>query len=229
MIQTVIVEDDPMVAQINSQYLTRLGGFHVEAVFQDGTEALDYLRRRPVDLVILDVHMPRMDGGEVLRRMRAKNILTPVIIVTAVTDTKVVGEALGLGIIDYLIKPYSYARFQEAVGKYLSKMDLMKSNATVDQSMVDRILSGESQPIYEGLSKGLNRSTLDTIYGYLQRRPGEQHTCESISAESGLSKVTVRRYLNYLIETGDVLSSIDYETGGRPRLLYQIKEPGRSV
>ena len=227
MIRTIIVEDDPMVAQINSQYLSQMGGFRVEAILQNGSDALDFLRREPVDLVILDMYMPRVNGGEVLRRMRAENILTSVIIVTAVTDAKTIGEALGLGIIDYLIKPYSFTRFREAIDKYLTKMDLIRSADTLDQSMVDRLLNGDTQPVREKLNKGLNQNTLSSIYRLLQLRPDGQHTCESLSAASGLSKVTVRRYLNYLIETGDVLSSIDYETGGRPRVLYELKRPRR--
>ncbi len=226
MIHTVIVEDDPMVAQINQQYLLQLGDFHIDAVFTNGRDALGYLRQNPADLLILDVYMPTISGDELLRRMRAENILSAVIMVTAATEMRIVDEALHLGIVDYLIKPYSFSRFQGAVQKYLMKADLLKSSATVDQAVVDRLLGGESLPDgeYSDLRKGLNPKTLSYICEYLNQHAGERHTCESISAASGLSKVTVRRYLNYLIESGQVLSSIDYETGGRPRVLYRMKQ-----
>ena len=69
----------------------------------------------------------------------------------------------------------------------------------------------------------MNPKTHDRVKSYLRERPDEKHTCESLSAALGLSKVTIRRYLNYLIEIQEMVSSIDYETGGRPRVLYLLK------
>ena len=223
MIRTVIVEDDPMVAQIIGQYLRQLGDFRVEAVFSSGREALEHLRRSGADLVILDVYMPSMNGSELLRRMRGEGIPTAVIMVTAATEMRVVDEALRLGIVDYLIKPYTFDRFQAAIRKFLAKDNLLKSSTTVDQAVVDRLLVG-GPAAGTDLRKGLHQRTLAHVCEVLQGQRGEKHTCESISAATGLSKVTVRRYLNYLIETGQVVSSIDYETGGRPGVLYKVKE-----
>ena len=223
MIRTVIVEDDPMVAQINGQYLRQLGDFRVEAVFSSGREALEHLRRSGADLVILDVYMPAMNGSVLLRRMRGEGIPTAVIMVTAATEMRVVDEALRLGIVDYLIKPYTFDRFQAAIRKFLAKDNLLKSSTTVDQAVVDRLLVG-GPAAGTDLRKGLHQRTLAHVCEVLQGQRGEKHTCESISAATGLSKVTVRRYLNYLIETGQVVSSIDYETGGRPGVLYRVKE-----
>ena len=212
-----------MVAQINGQYLRQLGYFRVEAVFSSGREALEHLRRSGADLVILDVYMPSMNGSELLRRMRGEGIPTAVIMVTAATEMRVVDEALRLGIVDYLIKPYTFDRFQAAIRKFLAKDNLLKSSTTVDQAVVDRLLVG-GPAAGTDLRKGLHQRTLAHVCEVLQGQRGEKHTCESISAATGLSKVTVRRYLNYLIETGQVVSSIDYETGGRPGVLYRVKE-----
>ena len=90
--------------------------------------------------------------------------------------------------------------------------------------MVDRLLGNHpSRPAGQALPKGLNAKTLESIREVLLLEPDGNHTCESISAASGLSRVTVRHYLNYLIETGFLTSSIDYETGGRPRVMYRMK------
>jgi len=225
MIHTIIVEDDPMVAQINRQYLQQMGELRVDAVLSNGRDAWEFLQAHPVDLVVLDVYMPGITGTELLRRMRAENLRCAVIMVTAATEMSMVDEALRLGIVDYLIKPFSFSRFQEAVQKYLSKKDLLSSSDKADQAVVDRLLRNEpARAVDHGeLRKGLNQKTLSYIYDYLREHAPEKHTCESLSAASGLSKVTIRRYLNYLIETGQVLSSIDYETGGRPRVLYRLK------
>lgn len=223
MMRAIIVEDDPMVAQINAQYLRQMGGFQVDGMFTNGRDALKHLRQYGADLAILDVYMPSMSGSELLCEMRGERIQTAVIMITAATEMKVVHEALQLGIVDYLIKPYSFDRFHDAVQKFLAKDALLKSSATVDQSVVDRLFVGGASADAE-LRKGLNQKTLTHIYEFLCDRCTEKHTCESISTATKLSKVTVRRYLNYLIETGKVISSIDYETGGRPGVLYKIRE-----
>ncbi|QAT50548.1 response regulator [Caproiciproducens sp. NJN-50] len=227
MIHAAIVEDDPMVAQINRQYLQQFGDFKIDGVFGNGRDAWEYVHENQPDLVILDVYMPIVSGIELLSRLRGENIKSAVIMVTAATEMSVVEEALRMGIVDYLVKPFSFQRFQEAIQKYLSKVNLLKSSTTVNQTMVDRLLNNKPvsfDPDHSELRKGLSQSTLAGLYSCLKEQADEKQTCESISARAGLSKVTVRRYLNYLIETGLVSSSIDYETGGRPRVLYQLKE-----
>ena len=221
MIRIVIVEDDPMVARINADYLNKLEGFCVVAQFSNGQDALHYLREHPVDLAIVDVYMPICSGIELLRKMRSEWNRTAVIMVTAAAEMHMVDEALHLGIEDYIIKPYSYDRLRESVLRFRDKNSLVRRSGRVSQDMVDRLLGNPSQPPVPPMPKGLNPKTLETIRLALRRETGD-HTCESISDSSGLSRVTVRHYLNYLIETGELTSAIDYETGGRPRVLYRV-------
>lgn len=225
MTRVIIAEDDPMVAQLNAQYLSQLPGLRVDGIFSNGRDALAYLSSHDVELAIIDMYMPMLNGLELLRKIRGSGIQTSVIMITAATEMRVVEEALRLGIEDYIIKPFAFSRLREAVQKYLTKASLVQSNDRVSQSVVDQLLSNElpaDAPRRE-LRKGLNIKTLQSIEDHLRSSREEAHTCESISAASGLSKVTVRHYLNYLIEIGNLDSSIDYETGGRPRILYRMK------
>lgn len=221
----IIVEDDPIIAQLNEQYLSQLEGVSMAAVLSNGRDALEYLKSHPVELAILDVYMPIMSGLELLRAIRGAGIQTAVIMITAATEMQVVEEALRLGIEDYIIKPFPFNRLQEAVRKYMSKAQLVKCREKADQAVVDQLLNNSfaTEKATQELRKGLNVKTLGSIEALIRENPETPHTCESISAESGLSKVTVRHYLNYLIETGILRSSIDYETGGRPRVLYRLK------
>ena len=221
----IIVEDDPLVAQLNSQYLSRLEGVELQGIFSNGADALEFLKVNPVDLAIMDVYMPTMNGLELLRAIRGAGIQTAVIMITAATEMQVVGEALRLGIEDYIIKPFSFQRLQETVQNYQNKISLVRRQDKADQAVVDQLLRNAfaSQGTTRELRKGLNAKTLESIESLIRENPDGPHTCESISAESGLSKVTVRHYLNYLMETGVLRSSIDYETGGRPRVLYRLR------
>lgn len=221
----IIVEDDPMVAQLNGQYLSQLEGVTLRGQFSNGAQALEYLKENPVELAIMDVYMPTMSGLELLRAIRGAGIQTAVIMITAATEMQVVEEALRLGIEDYIIKPFSYQRLREAVQNYMHKANLVRRSAKADQAVVDQLLRNafKETTTTRELRKGLNAKTLQSIEELIRSDPQGQYTCESISADSGLSKVTVRHYLNYLIETGTLRSSIDYETGGRPRVLYRLK------
>ena len=70
MYKVLIVEDDPMVAMINEQFVSRHKDFVVAHKCNDGKSALEYLDENEVDLIILDVYMPYMDGFETLRQIR---------------------------------------------------------------------------------------------------------------------------------------------------------------
>ena len=221
MIRIIIVEDDPLIAQLNAAYLSRLDGFQVTGVFTNSLEALTSLRENPVELAIVDVYMPVCTGVELLRRVRSEQLPTAVIMVTAATEMPVVEEALRLGIEDYIIKPFSYDRLRDSIQRFRDKKNLVHGSARASQAMVDQLL-GNQRRTSSALPKGLNAKTLESIRKFMDD-PAVEYTCESLSADCGLSRVTVRHYLNYLIDTGVLSSSVDYETGGRPRQLYRLK------
>ena len=223
--KVIIVEDDSMVAQLNAQYLSQLEGISVMGCFTNGRDALTYMESHTVDLAVMDMYMPNMNGLELLRSIRGAGIQCGVIMITAATEMQIVEDTIRLGIEDYIIKPFSYQRLRDAVQKYARKIALVKGSARADQSVVDQLLHSTFSPEQapRELRKGLNAKTLQSLEQLLRENPESPHTCESISAVSGLSKVTVRHYLNFLMETGVLSSSIDYETGGRPRVLYRLK------
>lgn len=70
MYKVLIVEDDPMVAMINEQYVLKHGKFKVVGKCQDGEKAIEFLAKNEADLVVMDVFMPKTDGFETLRRLR---------------------------------------------------------------------------------------------------------------------------------------------------------------
>lgn len=226
MIRSIIVEDDSMVAEINKEYLLRFSDFKVDRIFTNGRDALEYLRQNPVDLAILDQYMPVLSGNELLREMRGSNIRTAVIMITSAAEAVIVEESLRYGIVDYLIKPFTFSRFEEAIQRFLAMKTLLKTTPVVSQKDVDLLLRSSAEDIHiaqSALGKGLNQRTLEHIQDYLREHLADKHTSKSISEAVGLSGVTVRRYLNYLIETDQINSTIDYETGGRPRVLYHLK------
>jgi two-component system, OmpR family, response regulator AdeR len=100
----LIVEDEPHIAQVLDGYLKR-DGYRTELA-ADGERAVELHRAAKPDLVLLDVQLPKMDGLEVLRRIR-ETAMTPVIMVTAMAEDldKLLG--LRMGADDYVVKPFS--------------------------------------------------------------------------------------------------------------------------
>lgn len=230
MLNIIIVEDDPMVMEINRQYANRIKGVKVLACLRDGRDALNYLGANKADLILMDLYMPEMTGLELLRKLRTAGDQTDVIMVTADNALKDIKEAMSLGILDYLIKPFEFARFKQAVERCLAKHVLTgkekDGTETLTQEDIDLILQGDTgepsrdEVIYD---KGIQSSTLDKLISCLEESPGEDADCEYLASASGLSKVTVRRYMNYLIENDKAESVIDYKTGGRPAIRYRKK------
>jgi len=222
--KVLIVEDDPMVAMINEQYVCKNPLFKVAGTCRNGQEALDFLEANCVDLIVLDVFMPYMDGIETLKKIREKKIAAEVIMVTAANDSNTIEETMHLGVIDYLIKPFAFERFQVALEKFVSHHTILKANTVLDQSCIDNMISSSSvQTIninQNELPKGIQKKTLALIEDYFSQNPGWQ-TVGMIAEKLGISIVTARHYMNYLEEQGFIVADINYSTGGRPSILYE--------
>lgn len=227
MVRTIVADDDPMVAEINRQYLLRAGPFQVDGSYSTAAAALEHLNNVPTDLLILGLRNSIPDNLFLLRTIRLKHIPCSVIMATTACSIQTVDEFLRLGVMDYLVKPYSYDRFEAACRRYLETEELLQRNPMADQQMLDRLLGREAAVGSCELHKGLSQKTMDLIQNQLRHHPGLSLACEDFAAATGLSKVTVRRYLNYLVGAGQIDSTIDYETGGRPRLLYFLRTEGQ--
>lgn len=210
-----------MVAAINKQYVERNNQLELTGIFSNGNDGLKYLENHKVDLIILDMYMPIMDGQQFLKKLRSGGNTVDIIMVTAASDINSIRSLLSYGLIDYLVKPFEYSRFAKALDKFTQKQDIIEHNRDLSQNQLDEFLSFTKGNEKELLpSKGLQSKTLDSIRAYLNQHTGEDLTSEQIADEVGLSRVTIRRYMNYLIELKEVSSDVDYNTGGRPSIIY---------
>ena len=220
--RVLIVEDDPMVAMINEQYVCKNPDFCVVSSCRNGQDALDFLKANQVDLILLDVFMPLMDGIETLKKIREMKIDSEVIMVTAANDSSTIENTMHLGVLDYLIKPFAYERFEVSLEKFASKIKMLKGNQTLDQSCIDSLISNLSaaKPEEKSFPKGITEKTLENILSYF-KKSFDWHTADMVAEDLGLSIVTARTYMNYLVKEGFLQESINYETGGRPSMLYK--------
>ena len=220
MFEVLIVEDDPMVAMINKQYVMQNKNFHCAGLCRDGNSAWDFLLQNRVDLIILDQYMPQKTGIALLRQIRKKEIPVSVIMVTAANDGATVEEALRLGIVDYLVKPFNSGRFNQALNKFLTMKNTFSDDG-LNQKKIDDLINGSPDLETNTLPKGIQEITLNRIRDYMKENAIEEKTGEVIADALGVSRVTVRRYMNYLLEKGEISGRMNYETGGRPSMLYR--------
>ena len=222
MYKVLIVEDDPMVAMINEQFVSRHKDFTVSNKCSDGKSALEYLEDNDVDLIIHDVYMPYMDGFETLRQIRKKQISVDVIMVTAANEREQLKEGLHLGVVDYLVKPFTFERFKVALDKFIAQVEALKALDKVNQKNIDFLIDKSRKKANELYPKGIQEKTLQTIIEHLKENKSKWLTGDEIAEKVGLTGVTVRRYMAHLVEAGMVIADMNYETGGRPRMLYKL-------
>ena len=220
MIRTLVVEDDALVAEVHASYVERVPGFTVAGVAHRATEALEILAARPVELVLLDFHLPDAEGLDLLRTIRGRaRSPIDVIAVTAARDTDSIRRAIAGGVVQYLVKPFAFATFADKLERYARYREQLAGAAEGDQERVDAMLGTLRGSAARTLPKGLNATTLDHVRTAV-RDAVEPLTASEVAGRCGLSRVTARRYLEHIAVEGVVSLSMRYGGTGRPEHLY---------
>lgn len=219
MISVLVVEDDAVAAEAHRQYVTRVAGFEVAGVARSGADALRFCERQRVDLVLLDFYLPDTHGLAVCRALRAAGSTVDVIAVTSARDLAVVKAAVSAGIVQYLLKPFTFASLREKLERYAQFRQ--SAGRAADQTDVDRALATLRAPAPQALPKGMSGQTLDAIVAAL-REQAEGLSAGAAAIATGVSRVTARRYLEYLADNGLATREPRYGQVGRPELWYRV-------
>lgn len=223
MIRTLVVEDDPVLAEAHAAFARRVPGFEIVGVAGLGTEALRVLATREVDLLLLDLYLPDMHGLDLCRAMRARGHQADVIVVTSARDLALVRSAVSLGVVHYLLKPFSFAAFSERLDGYAEYRrriaDEPGESVATGQDDVDQAFAAlRRTPQTPPLPKGLAPATLEAVVARL--RTGSQVSAADIADAVGISRPTARRYLDHLSTRRLVHREPRYGRTGRPEYLY---------
>ena len=118
-IRVLVVEDEAVGAEAHATYVGRVPGFEVAGVARSGVEVLRHLRKDPdVDLLLLDIHLPDVHGLELLQRVRLEGRLCDAIAVTSARDLEVVRRAVSQGVVQYVLKPFTFAALRAKLEQY---------------------------------------------------------------------------------------------------------------
>ena len=218
----LVVEDEAVVAEANALYLQRLG-LHVLGVARCGRDALRLLAAHPdIDLVVLDMNLPDSHGLDLLRRIRGAGHGADVIAVTAARDVEVVRQAVAQGVVAYVIKPFTFSSVRTKIEQYLAyRVQLDSRRAALGQSDVDAMIATLRPALSsQHLPKGLSVEMLGRITTVLQ--PADPLSAGEVAELVGTSRVTARRYLEYLADASLAERRTSHDgRAGRPEVRYR--------
>ena len=120
--RVLVVDDDPNVQEILREFLSAKGYEIITA--GDGAEGLRRVKEERPHLILLDIQMPKMDGLEVLRRLREIDKEVSVIMITSVNEQEIARKAMELGAFDYIVKPLDLPYLEQSLWYKITTMTL---------------------------------------------------------------------------------------------------------
>ncbi|MBP2627123.1 MAG: response regulator receiver and unknown domain protein [Firmicutes bacterium] len=214
-IRVLIVDDDPMVADINKNYTEAIAGFCVIGIAKNGKDAIYQINTFDIDLVILDIYLPEINGVDILSLIRREEKNIDVIMITAADDSATVSRVLRQGVVAYITKPFKFDRFRLILENYRRHKQTMLQKSNLEQSDIDKIFATPVRSEKQGTPKNLHAQTLTLITNYLLGC-SEPISAEELASGVGISRVTCRRYLEYLVNEGQLQMDLCYVSVGRP-------------
>ncbi len=203
-ISILTIDDEEQICFAFNE-LFRLQGWSAYSALnmEDGLKIFD--QKKP-DIVLLDYHMPHINGVEGCRMIRRRDPHVPILVFTIEEDPKVVDAFLEAGASDFAIKPIKGPDIISRIRLHLRLLEKTRTYQNIP------------------LEKGMSLATLTLVEEYL-KKCREAATVDEIAKGTGLANQTIYRYLQYLIREGKVEQKNSYGKVGRPRRFYRIISP----
>ncbi|RLE16913.1 MAG: two-component system response regulator [Actinobacteria bacterium] len=217
MISVLIVEDDFRVAGLHREFVERCKGFQIAGVALTASQAITMNRELVPDLILLDLYLPDEHGIDIVATLRSDSG-ADVIVITAARDVPNIRAAMQHGALFYLVKPFRFAAFRERLEAFARLRATLIRSPELSQTDIDNAF-GTLRTARPDLPKGLSAQTLYAIERTLQEAD-QSLSSEAVAHLTGVSRVTARRYLIFLVESGRAEVHSEYGTPGRPMHLY---------
>ncbi|WP_434512084.1 response regulator [Desulfitobacterium sp. AusDCA] len=202
----LIMDDDQSLRYMLKEIFTFMGWSPI--AYPNGREGLKEFLNHGADIILVDYHMPEIDGLETVRLIREHDLQVPILVLTVDERQEIANRFLDEGATDFALKPVKAPDLIARVQLHKRLLDMTKTYQATPKIQYEAFVT-----------KGISKSTLSYIEKYLieSKQPS---TVEVISQELGLATPTVYRYLTYLIQQGKVQPIPSYQKMGRPKNRY---------
>ncbi len=224
---TVLAVDDSQDILFALSAICELEGWRAITT-TEGNEVLTLMETDRPDIVLVDYHMPRMDGIEVVRSIRAVNPHIPILVLTIESARSVADAFLAMGADDFALKPVKPVDLISRIRVHLRTTSrtapgpIPAAETASTEAPPKSATGSEKFAAHEEYVKGISPFTLAIVCRFLQEHR-EYLTINEISAGCGLAYQTTYRYLTYLVGEGSVLIHSEYGRQGRPKQKYRWK------
>ncbi len=212
MMTCIAVDDEPLALELMETYIAQVPGLELKGTFTDAISAWGYLQRNPIDLVFLDIQMPDISGIQLARSLNRRS---PLIIFTSAFGKYAV-EGFNVDAVDYLLKPFEFSRFQEAIRKAKDYKDMYQASGTSeDQAIFVKsdyqnvriatkdilFIEGFDDYIRIHLDNGKSINTLMSLKGIIEKLPEQDFI--RIHRSYIVSTKKIQRIHNQMIQIGN--------------------------
>lgn len=203
----IIIMDDEQSLRYMLSEIFKFAGWDPIA-YPNGREGIKGFLNHGADIILVDYHMPEIDGLETVRLIREQDQQIPILVLTVDERQEIADRFLDAGATDFALKP---VKAPDLIARVQLHMRLLNMTRTVQAT---------PKMQYEVfVTKGISKTTLSYIEGYLTASQ-QPSTVEEISKQLSLAVPTVYRYLTYLVQYGKVRSIPSYQKIGRPKNRY---------
>lgn len=222
-VRTLVVDDDFRVARIHATSVERIEGFMCVGQAHTAAQARELIEREQPDLLILDIYLPDEDGLSLLRSLTGAGCAPDCIFITAARDLGSVREAMGLGAVHYLVKPFGFAQLKaklESYRRWRAEVASGSQGNEADQATVDSLYDMLRASAGASANANLLPPTMAKILQTVEEADGAV-SASAISAQLGVSRPTAQRYLTELHRRQVLELELEYGSTGRPINLYR--------
>ncbi|MFQ3545317.1 response regulator [Halobacillus rhizosphaerae] len=199
----LIIDNDESLRYMLTEFC-RHAGWESETA-ENGSEGMKKFQADSYDIILVDYHMPEMDGLQTVREIRKQNEYVPILVLTVDERQEVADKFLEEGATDFALKPVK-------APDMISRIKLHVQIANMKH------VQEEEEDVFT--TKGISKNTLKSVAEFLKNHP-DPTSVDVISKEIGLAYPTVYRYLMHLLEEGKVKQIVSHQKIGRPKKLYK--------
>lgn len=205
----ILIMDDDATVRFMLREICESAGWNI-VLGSNGREGVDLFRTEQADVVLVDYHMPEMDGLRAVQEIRKLDGHVPILVLTVDERQEIADRFLDAGATDFAIKPVRAPDLISRIQLHLRLSMLTRENERSEEKNEQELEA----------PKGIGATTLNHIAGFL-RDQREPCTIDEITKDVGLAYPTVYRSLVYMMQQGKVRTIISYQKVGRPKNKYE--------